>query len=127
MLSSVLSGAAVGLDVPQWTTTREARDAAGGGPIDLGHCFVCVDPERFTPGFEGRLGAYLAARNLPGWSAEAMAFATRLLVALAAEAELRWVVWGLLQQQLATISFEYGDYASQRWGCYRTYVGWASQ
>ena len=43
------------------------------------------------------LGAYLAARNLPGWSAEAMAFATRLLVALAAEAELRWVVWGLLQ------------------------------
>lgn len=73
------------------------------------------------------LRAYLAARGLPNWSAEAMAFATRLLVALAAEAELRWVVWGLLQAQLATVSFEYGDYASQRWGCYRTYVAWASQ
>ena len=48
---------------------------------------------------------------------------SRLLLALAAEAELRWVCWGLLQRQLSTVSFDFGDYAAQRFACYNTYKG----
>ena len=69
------------------------------------------------------LRSYLGARHLPEWAVEAMPFATELLLAFAAEAELRWVVWGLLQLQLSSIAFDYGDYAVQRWRCYSTYAG----
>lgn len=60
ILCSVLSGASVGPDVLPWTVTR-------GGPLNYGHCFIVIDPARFTPGFEGRLGEYMTRmRNLPG-------------------------------------------------------------
>ena len=51
-------------------------------------------------------------------------FARNLLVAFAAEAECRWIVWGLLQQQLSSVSFDFGDYALQRWTCFETYKAW---
>jgi choline/ethanolamine kinase len=79
------------------------------------------------------LEVYLTGRGLEE-AAEALrsdpaaaAFARRLLVAFAAEAELRWVVWGLLQQQLSSVSFDFGDYASQRWACFGLYKAWATQ
>ena len=60
VLTSVLSGASVGPDVPPWTTARE-------DPLGFGHCFIVIDPERFTPGFDARLGAYLSRmRGLDG-------------------------------------------------------------
>jgi len=60
ILCSVLSGAAVGPDVPPWTIARD-------GPLNYGHCFIVIDQARFTPGFEDRLGRYLdRMRNLPG-------------------------------------------------------------
>ena len=46
--------------VPPWTTARE-------DPCGFGHCFIVIDPERFTPGFDARLGAYLSRmRGLDG-------------------------------------------------------------
>ena len=60
IMSSVLAGAAVGPDVQPWTTDRER-------PSDFGHCFLVLDPSRFTPGCEDRLGHYLRTmRSLPG-------------------------------------------------------------
>lgn len=60
VLSAVLSGAAVGPDVPGWNAHR-------GRPMDFGHCFIVLDPTRFADGFDERLGRYLAQmRNLPG-------------------------------------------------------------
>ena len=56
----------------------------------------------------------------------AAAFARQLLVALAAEAECRWVVWGLLQRQLSSVAFDFDDYASQRWACFGLYKDWAT-
>ena len=56
----------------------------------------------------------------------AAAFARQLLVALAAEAECRWVVWGLLQRQLSSVAFDFDDYASQRWACFGMYKDWAT-
>jgi thiamine kinase-like enzyme len=80
------------------------------------------------PGPEAQLhflSAYLAARKLPPFiDPAASQFVLRLLVAFAAEAELRWVTWGLLQAKLSAVSFDYGDYAAQRWRCYGTYKQW---
>lgn len=61
LLSAVLPGCAdVGPAVQPWTLSRER-------PNGYGHCFVVLDPKRFTPGFGGRLREYLAAmRCLPG-------------------------------------------------------------
>jgi len=60
VLSAVLSGAAVGPNVPSWNAHR-------GKPMDLGHCFIVLDPKRFADGFDERLGSYLAQmRGLPG-------------------------------------------------------------
>ena len=42
-----------------------------------------------------------------------------------AEAELRWIVWGLLQAELSDADFDYHDYAAQRWRCFCTYKEWA--
>jgi len=62
ILCAVLSGCAqVGPDVPPWRVDR-------GRAVDYGHCFVCVDPEKFVSGkeFQTALGAYLARmRGLP--------------------------------------------------------------
>ena len=52
---------------------------------------------------------------------EAQGFAFRLLLSFAAEAELRWVVWALLQSQLSTVEFDFLDYARQRWAAYGVY------
>lgn len=73
------------------------------------------------------LDAYLTARGLPrpAGHGDAYHFAMRLLVALAAEAELRWIVWGLLQAELSDADFDYHDYAAQRWRCFCTYKEWA--
>ena len=60
IICSVLSGAAVGPAVEPWNLKRE-------GPLNYGHCFVVMDPKRFTDGFEERLGDYLnSMRSLPG-------------------------------------------------------------
>mmetsp|Transcript_18955 Transcript_18955/g.42117 ORF Transcript_18955/g.42117 Transcript_18955/m.42117 type:complete len:427 (-) Transcript_18955:71-1351(-) len=60
IMSSVLSGAAIGPDVQSWTISRD-------GPVNYGHCFVVIDPARFSAGFDDRLGSYLdRMRNLPG-------------------------------------------------------------
>eukprot|EP00971_Amphidinium_carterae_P302515 6011322-Amphidinium_carterae.1 len=49
ILTSVLGGCVhIGPGVPKWTKTR-------GVEIDYGHCFICIDPRRFTPGFEDHL------------------------------------------------------------------------
>ena len=71
------------------------------------------------------LASYFFARGLPALPDSAAQFALRLLVALSAENELRWVVWGLLQAQLSSMDFNYSDYAAQRWSCYCTYKQWA--
>lgn len=43
-----------------WNLTR-------GGPLNYGHCFIVIDPKRFTPNFEDRLGQYMKCmRHLPG-------------------------------------------------------------
>lgn len=35
-------------------------------PLNYGHCFIVIDPKRFAPGFEDRLGQYIdRMRNLP--------------------------------------------------------------
>ena len=79
------------------------------------------------------LAVYLAERGLAPVAETlrgdpaAAAFARQLLVALAAEAECRWVVWGLLQRQLSSVSFDFGDYAAQRWACFGLYKAWATQ
>lgn len=79
------------------------------------------------------LGVYLDARGL-GAASQALSvdraageFAERLLVAFAAEAECRWVVWGLLQRQLSTVPFDFADYALQRWACFKLYQEWATK
>ena len=60
LLSAVLSGAAVGPDVVRWNTSRTV-------PLDLGHCFVVLDPARFADGADARLASYLQRmRALPG-------------------------------------------------------------
>jgi len=69
------------------------------------------------------LRQYLAGRGFALDDAS-VEYGLRLLMALTAEAELRWVVWGLLQLQLSTVSFDYADYAKQRWACFRTYKQW---
>ena len=75
---------------------------------------------------ESMAGAVEAAEALAGQHRAGVAvYARRLLAALAAEAELRWVAWGLLQHQHSSVRFDYGDYAVQRWGCYATYRRWA--
>lgn len=56
ILCAVLSGCdKVGPDVPLWKTDR-------GVPVDYGHCFICIDPEKFLPSgkFQANLAAYLA-------------------------------------------------------------------
>ena len=62
ILCAVLSGCEkVGPDVQPWNISRKL-------PIDYGHCFLCVDPEKFIPGggFQEKLAAYLLCmRNLP--------------------------------------------------------------
>lgn len=60
IMSSVFSGAAVGPDVQEWSTSRTAHS-------DFGHGFLVIDPTRFTPGFETRLQRYMdQMRSLPG-------------------------------------------------------------
>eukprot|EP00565_Helicotheca_tamesis_P004950 CAMPEP_0185741748 /NCGR_PEP_ID=MMETSP1171-20130828/39122_1 /TAXON_ID=374046 /ORGANISM="Helicotheca tamensis, Strain CCMP826" /LENGTH=442 /DNA_ID=CAMNT_0028413733 /DNA_START=34 /DNA_END=1362 /DNA_ORIENTATION=- len=60
ILCSVLSGAAIGPSVQPWLASRE-------GHIDYGHCFIVIDPSRFTSGFDERLSSYIEAmRSLPG-------------------------------------------------------------
>lgn len=61
ILCSVLGGCKwVGPDVPKWNIQR-------GVPIDYGHCFICIDPNRFASGFEQRLQNYLdTMRAQPG-------------------------------------------------------------
>lgn len=54
ILCAVLSGAATGPAVQPWKVDR-------ANPSDYGHCFLCIDPGRFAPGFEGRLAKYLTA------------------------------------------------------------------
>ncbi|XP_075981473.1 putative oxidoreductase YjmC isoform X2 [Anticarsia gemmatalis] len=49
LFTGILSGAKYGHHVRQWSHDAE------GGPADLGHCFVAVDPECFAPGFGDRL------------------------------------------------------------------------
>lgn len=71
------------------------------------------------------LHIYVASRKLPRLSEVGAEFALKLLLALTAEAELRWVVWGLLQRQLSELSFDYGDYAKQRWAAFQVYKEWA--
>ena len=55
------------------------------------------------------------------WDEEWASFSQRLLLAMAAEFELRWVVWGLLQKQESSVEFDFYDYALQRWDCYHQY------
>ena len=46
--------------MPPWTVSR-------GGPVQYGHCFIVIDPQRFASCFEERLGRYLhRMRNLEG-------------------------------------------------------------
>lgn len=60
IMCSVLSGAAVGPDVEPWLPSRK-------GAIRYGHCFVAIDPARFSPGSAERLARYLETmRSLPG-------------------------------------------------------------
>lgn len=61
IMCSVLSNAGVvGPDVSPWTVAR-------GRPLDYGHCFLVIDPERLAPDFDSRLRGYLdRMRNLPG-------------------------------------------------------------
>lgn len=60
ILSSVFSDASVGPDVPRWNTNRTQR-------LNLGHCFIVIDPKRFMPGFTDRLESYLRRMHgLPG-------------------------------------------------------------
>eukprot|EP00310_Coccolithus_braarudii_P016611 CAMPEP_0183347974 /NCGR_PEP_ID=MMETSP0164_2-20130417/12635_1 /TAXON_ID=221442 /ORGANISM="Coccolithus pelagicus ssp braarudi, Strain PLY182g" /LENGTH=188 /DNA_ID=CAMNT_0025519499 /DNA_START=92 /DNA_END=658 /DNA_ORIENTATION=+ len=60
VLTSVMSGAAIGPDVGGWTTSRER-------PMNFGHCFVVVDPARFGDGFGVRLASYMKCMHeLPG-------------------------------------------------------------
>jgi LDH2 family malate/lactate/ureidoglycolate dehydrogenase len=61
ILCGVLSGCQnVGPNIQPWLATR-------AGAIDYGHCFLAIDPNRFAPGFEDRLQAYLETmRSLPG-------------------------------------------------------------
>lgn len=55
VLCAVLSGnSAAGPNVPPWLASRK-------GPVEYGHCFICVDPNRFAPGFEQRLASYLSS------------------------------------------------------------------
>ncbi|OLP87128.1 Malate dehydrogenase [Symbiodinium microadriaticum] len=56
ILCAVLSGCKdVGPDVPPWRVDR-------GRPVDYGHCFMCIDPEKILPEgeFQAKLSAYLA-------------------------------------------------------------------
>jgi|Transcript_45201 thiamine kinase-like enzyme len=73
------------------------------------------------------LASYFTARRLPPLTdPAAIEFALRLLIALAAEAELRWVVWGLVMwAKPPSAAFDYADYAAQRWRCYCTYKQWS--
>lgn len=63
VLCAVLSGTStVGPSVLPFTATR-------GAPVDYGHCFICIDPARFAPGFELRLARYMSTmRSLPATS-----------------------------------------------------------
>jgi LDH2 family malate/lactate/ureidoglycolate dehydrogenase len=62
ILCAVLSGCkVVGPDVPLWNCAR-------GRPVDYGHCFICIDPNKLLPngGFQASLAAYLKRmRGLP--------------------------------------------------------------
>lgn len=49
LFCGILSGANYGHHVRSWS------HAGDGGPANLGHCFVALDPERFAPGFGDRL------------------------------------------------------------------------
>ena len=60
IMCGILSNSAYGPDIGPWLATRE-------GAIDYGHCFLVIDPSRFAPGFEERMGQYLRTmRYLPG-------------------------------------------------------------
>ena len=60
IMSSVFSGAKVGPDVQEWSTSRATNS-------DFGHAFIVIDPARFTPGFDARLQRYMdQMRSLPG-------------------------------------------------------------
>lgn len=68
ILCGVLSGAAVGPDVPAWVTSRPAQP-----PLNFGHCFIVLDPHRFGSDFEPRLAAYLMRmRGLPAAAGSAV-------------------------------------------------------
>ena len=56
ILCAVLSGCQdIGPDVPPWRVDR-------GRPVDYGHCFMCIDPEKLLPNgeFQGKLSSYLS-------------------------------------------------------------------
>jgi len=63
VMFSVLSNTSVvGPNVSPWTAARK-------GPLNCGHCFLVIDPERLTPGFENQLSPSRCLdrmRNLPG-------------------------------------------------------------
>ena len=60
IMCAVLSGADIGPDVKSWSVHRD-------GALNYGHAFVVINPKRFSPGFEDRLGSHLdRMRGLPG-------------------------------------------------------------
>jgi LDH2 family malate/lactate/ureidoglycolate dehydrogenase len=61
LLCGVLSGANVGPGVPPWVPER------GTTQMDMGHCFIALDPARFGDGFRERLSDYQRTmRGQPG-------------------------------------------------------------
>ena len=66
------------------------------------------------------LRAYLAARGLD-LPADGLALAQRLLLAMSVEAELRWVLWAVVQARASPVDFDYLEYAQQRKDAYFAY------
>ena len=66
------------------------------------------------------LRAYFAARGLD-LPPDGLALAQRLLQAMSVEAELRWVLWAVVQARASPVDFDYLEYAQQRKAAYFAY------
>merc|ERR1712216_796062 len=58
-------------------------------------------------------------------SDEGLDFGLRVLLAMSCEAELRWVIWAVVQAQWSPVDFDYLNYAQMRKDAYFKYKQWA--
>jgi ethanolamine kinase len=92
----------------------------------------CLDVKRY-PSAEIRrhfLKTYLeglesSADNPELMADEGLDFGLRVLLSMSCEAELRWVIWAVVQAQWSPVDFDYLNYAQMRKDAYFKYKQWA--